>query len=328
MRRRFVEILILTAVVMALPFRCPAPLIYTPGEGWYYELFGGNTKWQRPRAKDQLDVAEKALAAKDYDTAMHAASRVLRVFPLSDYAPEAAYVQGRCFEAEGKDEAAFQAYQDIIDHYPKCTQFNEVLNRQYAIANRFLDGEWFRLWNTIPLYPSMDETANLFGKIVADGPFSPVAPKAQMSIGSAHEKAKDYAEAVKAYETAADKYQNDPQIAADAMYRAGVAWQKQADTAEYDQSAASKAISAYMDFISFFPDDPRVATARKAIEKLKALQVQGSFDVAQFYEQYHEWAGAVVYYNDVLQQNANSPLATLARQRIDALKPLLKSSKR
>ena len=285
--------------------------------------YGETGKWQRPRAKEQFEVAEQAFTNKDYTVTLHAAHRVLRVWPLSDYAPRAAYLVGRCLEIHGKDEAAFNAYQQIIEKYPKSGQYNEVLWRQYEIANRFLDGEWFRLWNLIPLYPSMDETAKLYDKIVSNGPYSEVAPHAQLRIGAAREKQNDYAEAVKAYETAADRYHDQPVIAADAMYRAGVAWEKQADTAEYDQGAAAQAIAAYTDFITFYPDDKRVAAAQKAIAKLKAEQVRGNFEIAQFYEQSHKWAGAVVYYNSVLQLDANSPLAVQARQRIDVLKPRL-----
>ena len=68
-----------------------------------------------------------------------------------------------------------------------------------------------------------------------------------------------------------------------------------------------------------------MADAQKAIVKLKAEQVRGSFEIAQFYEQGHKWAGAVVYYNDVLQLDANSPLAAQARQRIEVLKPRLQA---
>ena len=315
----------MAAVVVLLPSRAPAPLIYIPGEGWYYESHGETGKWERPRAKDQLEVAEQSFTNKDYTTTLHAAHRILRVWPLSDYAPRAAYLVGRCLEAEHKDEAAFNAYQQIIEKYPKSGQFNEVLWRQYDIANRFLGGEWFKIWNWIPLYPSMDETAKLYGKIVSSGPYSEVAPHAQLRIGAAREKQRDYAEAVKAYDTAADRYHDQPAIAADAMYRAGVAWEKQADTAEYDQSAAAQAIASYTDFITFYPDDKRVADAQRAITKLKAEQVRGNFEIAQFYEKGHKWAGAVVYYNAVLQLDANSPLAAQARQRIDVLKPRLQA---
>ena len=308
------------------PFRSPAPIVFIPGEGWYYESYGENANWQRPRAKDQLQVAEEAFKNKDYSIATHAAHRILRLWPLSDYAPRAEYLVGRCLEVQHKDEAAFNAYQNIIEKYPKSGEYNEVLVRQYEIANRFLGGEWFRIWNTIPLYPSMDETAKLYNKIVNNGPYSAVAPHAQLRIGAAREKQRDYGEAVKAYELAADRYHDQPDIASDALYRAGVAWQKQADTAEYDQGAAAKAIAAYTDFMTFYPDDKRVATAQAAIVKLKAEQVRGSFEIAKFYESNHKWAGAVVYYNDVLQLDANSPLATQARQRIDVLKPRLSAT--
>ena len=324
MNRRFrFWFLMVAAVVVLLPLRAPAPLMYVPGEGWYYEPYGETAKWQRTRAKDQLQVAEDAFAAKNYSTTVRAASRVLRVWPLSDYAPRAAYLLGRCQEVDGKDEAAFNSYQKIIEQYPKSSQYNEVLWRQFAIAGRFLNGQFFKLWNTIPLYSSMDETAKLYDKIVANGPYSEVAPHAQLNIGAAHEKEKNYADAVKAYNTAADRYNGQPLIAADAMYRAGVAWQKQADTAEYDQSAAAQAIAAYTDFTVVFPDDRRVAVAQDAITRLKAEQVRGSFKIAQFYESNHKWAGAIIYYNDVLQLDANSPQAASARQRIEILKPRL-----
>jgi outer membrane protein assembly factor BamD len=317
--------ILLFAMVALLPSRSPAPLIYMPGEGWYYEPYGETGKWQRSRAKEQLEVAEQSFTNREYRVTLHAARRVLRVWPMSDYAPRADYLVGRCLEIEGKDEAAFNTYQKIIKQYPKSGQFNEVLQRQYTIANRFLGGEWFKLWNLIPLYPSMDETAKLYNKIVDNGPYSEVGPLAQMRIGTAREKQKNYAAAVKAYETAADRYNDRPAIAADAMYRTGLAWEKQADTAEYDQSAAAQAIAADTDFITFYPDDPRVAGAQKAIVKLKAEQVRGSFEIAKFYEKSHRWAGAIVYYNAVLQLDPNSPLAAQARQRIDVLKPRLQA---
>ena len=325
MNRRLVFWMVLVAGMALLPFRAPAPLIYVPGEGWYYEPYGQNAKWQRSRAKDQLDVAEKAFKTADYTIALRAAHRVLRVWPLSDYAPHAQYLVGRCLEAIGKDEAAFNAYQNIIQKYPKSAEYGEVLWRQYEIANRFLHGQWFKLWGYIPLYTSMDQTANMFGKIVTNGPYSDVAPHAQLRIGAAREQQKDYAEAVKAYETAADRYHNQPVIAADALYREGISYYKQAATAEYDQSTAGQAIAAFTDFITFFPDDKRVPRAEWAIGKLKAEQVRGNFEIAQFYEKTRKWAGAVVYYNEVLQLDPNSRFAAQARQRIESLKPRLQA---
>ena len=332
MNRRFILFFLTVSFVALLPFRSPAPLIYAPGEGWYYEPAGSNGKWTRTRAKGQLDVAEAAYKNKDYSTTLHAAYRILKIWPVSDYAPRALYLVGRCLEMQRRDEAAFDRYQELLKKYPRSQNYDEVLWRQYEIANRFYGGQFFRIfWGYLPLYRSMDETAKMYGKIVDNGPYSAVAPHAQLQIGAAREKDGDYDAAVKAYETAADRYNNQPTIAADAMYRWAVAYQKQSTKAEYDQGKAGMAIAAYTDFITVFPDDKRVPVAQEAIVSLKAEQVRGSFIVAQFYENSktlsatQRRSGAIVYYNEVLQLNPNSPYAAQARQRIEALKPLLQN---
>jgi outer membrane protein assembly factor BamD len=326
MNRRFVFLFVVAAGVALFPFCSPAPLTYTPGEGWYYEPFGGTAGWQRTRAKDQLDAAEQAFKGHDYSLALRAANRVVRVWPLSDYAPRAKYLVGRCLEANGKDEMAFNAYQVIIEQYPKSSEYEDVLWRQYAIASRFLGGEWPKLWGYIPYPLSMDQPADMFDKIVKNGPYSGVAPHAQLRIGAAREKQKNYPAAVKAYEVAADRYQNQPVIVADALYREGISYTKEAETAEYDQNTAAQAIAAFTDFITFYPDDRRVPQAQRIITALKSQQEQGNFQIAKFYEGSKKWDGAVIYYNEVLQLDPNSRYAALARQRIEVLKPRLQAS--
>jgi outer membrane protein assembly factor BamD (BamD/ComL family) len=295
-------------------------LIYRPGEGWTYESAGGGGKWQRTRAKEQLDVAQGALDKKDYGVALKAARRVVRVWPLSDYAPRAQYLVGRCYEATGKDEKAFAEYQKVIEKQPKIDNYQEIVQRQYQIANKYLAGKWFKLWGYIPIFSSMDKTSDMYQKIVKNGPYSDVAPQAQMNIGAAREKQSNYALAAKAYETAADRYHDRPQVAADALYRQALAYNKQAQTAEYDQNTAGQAISTFTDFITLYPNDPRVATAQKTITALRTEQARGSFMIAKFYEKYKRWNGALVYYNEVIVLDPNSPYAGPARQRIDQLK--------
>src|SRR5579859_6601781 len=236
MKRRSFRLLLILLCLLAFPVRSPAPLIYRPGEGWSYEPVGGEGKWQRLRAKEQLDVAQSAFDKQSYGLALKAARRVVRIWPLSDYAPQAQYLVGRCYEAKGEDEKAFREYQKVLEKQPKIGNYVEILRRQFAIANKYLAGKWFKLWGVIPIFSSMDKTSDMFEKIVKNGPYSDVAPQAQLSIGSAREKQKNFAMAAKAYETAADRYHDRPAIAAEALYREGMAYKKEAQTAEYDQS--------------------------------------------------------------------------------------------
>jgi len=307
--------------LLALPQRAPAPLIFRPGEGWTYEPVGGEGKWQRARAKDQLEVAQAAFEKQDYSLATKAARRVVVQWPTAEeYAPKAQFLLGRCYELRRQDEKAFKEYQKLLEKYPKVGNYEEVLQRQYAIALRFLGGQWFKLWGYIPFFPSMDRTAEMFGTIVKTGPFSQIAPHAQLRVGAAHEKAKDYPLAVKAYDVAADRYYDRPVIAADAVFRAGMSHYKQAQKAEYDQGAAGRAIASFTDFATLFPQDKRVPQTQKLITGLRQEQARGSYEIARYYEKRQRWLGALVYYDEVRLLDPKSAYANEALRRIEALK--------
>lgn len=320
MIRRSVRLILIACLLTLWTFETPAPIVFRAGEGWTYEPVGGQGKWTRTRAEDQLQVAQEAFDSGNYSLALKAARRTVRVWPFSDFAPNAQYLAGRCFEEEGKDEKAFKEYQELLTKYPNSANYEEVLKRQFIIANRYLGGQWFKLWGVIPFFPSMDKTVEMYQKLIKTGPYSEVAPEAQMNIGSAREKQSDFPAAVKAYETAADRYHDQKGVAADALYKAGQAYLKQARTAEYDQSIAGQAIATFTDFITLYPEDPRVTEAQAHIASLRTEQSRGSLIVARFYEKKKQWDGALVYYNEVLQRDPQSPYAEEAKQRIEEIK--------
>ncbi|MHB8519830.1 MAG: tetratricopeptide repeat protein [Limisphaerales bacterium] len=305
--------------VMILPHRCPAPLVYRAGEGWTYESVGGRD-WHRSRAKEQLEVAQAAFDRKDYSLALKAAQRTVHQWQYSDYAPQAQYLLGRCYAAKGMDEKAFKQYQMLLEKYPKVANYQEVLTRQIEIANRYLAGQWFKLWGYIPFFPSMDKTAKMYADVIKNGLYSEVAPQAQMNIGAAREKQKDYPKAVKAYEQAADRYHEQKKVAADALFKAGLAYKKQAQTSEYDQSVAGKAIATFNDFMALYPDDARSAQAQGIIDTLRIEQARGSCEIARFYEKRKRWKAAMTYYNEAVDKAPNSKYAAEAKPRIAALK--------
>ena len=320
MNRRSVRLLLVGFALFAFVERCPAPLIFTPGEGWRYEKVGESGSWVRARAKDQLEAAQQAFDAKDYTTAMKAARRTVSVWPFSDYAPQGQYLLGRCHEAREQDEAAFKAYQKLIERYPKVSNYDEVILRQMAIANRFLAGQRYLAFNYVPLFASMDKTIKLYEQIIKNGPYSEIAPQAQINIGAANERkfVSDFPEAARAYERAADKYA-DRKEGTDALYKVGESYFKQAKKAEYDQSIAAQSIATFTDFTTLHSTDKRVPEAQSKIDALKTEQARGSYEIARYYERRHKWEGARIYYNDVVAKDPKSPYAEESRRRIDAI---------
>lgn len=320
---------LLSLVLLTLLFpanECWAPFIYTPGEGWSYETPGQAGKWQRDTAKLQLEAARQAYREEDYKVAVKAAGRVLRKWPLSDYAPEAQHLIGLAHEGNRRDEKAFKAYQTLVARHPNYDKYDEVLQRQFQIANKFLNGQRFRLWGLFPLFRSMDKTAQMYRNLIQPGPYSEVAAQAHLRIGTANEKKKNFAAAFAAYQTVADKYAERKEIAAEALYRAGISLSKEAKDAEYDQSVAKRAIEVFNDFIAFHPDDERVPEAEQNIRKLRVEQARGSLKIARFYDKKNQRQGALVYYNNVvdifsrLLNDAEHEYAAEARKRIAQLK--------
>ena len=320
MNRWYIRVFLVCLAVLLFPFRSPAPLVYRPGEGWSYESPSGKAAdWRKLTAKDQLAVAQTAFDKKDYKLAMKAALRVVASWPLSDYAPQAQYLAGRCYEQRRKDEKAFKTYDQLLAKYPKMPNAAEIQARQMAIADRFLAGEWIKVLGYIPFFPSMDKAAEMYGDIVRFGPYGPYGPAAQMSLGAAREKQKDYPLAVQAYETAADRYSVQTEVAANARYKVALAWNKQARKADYDQSAASQAISSFNDFMVLYPQDPRIPEAQQIIATLKMEQARGDFSTAEYYEKSKHWAAAQIYYNSVRAGVRGAPLADEATRRIEAI---------
>jgi outer membrane protein assembly factor BamD len=319
MKRSSVSMGLVLLLLLALPYRAPAPFVYRPGEGWTYEVPGAKGDWRKVRMKDQLDFAQQAYDQKKYKLALKAAKRVIELRPLSDYAPKAQFLIGLCHEARHQDEYAFNAYQTMLEKYSKAADVKDIQHRQFVITLRFLHGQWFKLWGYIPFFPSMDKTADMFEKIVRYGPYGEFGPPSQMDIGAAREKEKEFELAVQAYELAADRYSEQPQVAAEALYKAALAYNKQARKADYDQSVAGQAISTFTDFMALYPNDPRVADSQRTIAQLKSVEAMGNFRTAQYYEKQKQWAGALVYYNEVRIKNPSSPLAREALQRIEVL---------
>lgn len=329
---RYTIFLVLVFLV-AFPRRCPAPLVYRPGEGWVYETPGEEGKWTRQRAEEQLEVAQDAFDAEQYGLAIKAAKRTVKVWPLSDHAPQAQYLLGRSYQAKGSTEKAFAAYQKLLEKYPKFPDTLDVLQRQFEIANLYLDGKWFKLWGVVPLFPSMQKTVNMYEKIVHSAPYSPVAPQAQMNIGAAREnqasffnKTDPFAEAVLAYETAADRYHDQTDVASTAIFRAGLAYYKQARKADYDQSVAQKAYSTFTDFITLYPNDERVAEAQDLMTELRQEQARGNYNIARYYEKKRRLPAAMIYYNEAFLSDPSGPLAEQSRKKLDTLRAKVGSS--
>lgn len=299
-----------------------AELTWRPGEGWSDESSSSGGVVGKS-SRDTLELAHKLEAQGQRDSAMKAYKNLLRKWPLSFFAPEAQYRIGKIMEDEGDFYSAFQAFQKMVQKYPSSEYFEQALGEQYRIANLYLAGEPQRVWK-IPVGPSMDKTVEMYERIIKNAPYGTYAPQSQYNLGKARENQLRYTDAIDAYQKVIDNYPASS-VAANAQYQIGYAWMRAASSADYDQSAARKAIDAFQDYLVRYPDSDKDDQAQENIKKLAGKQTQGAYNVAKFYETQHDTRAAFIYYNEVVREDPNGPQALEAKKRIQELRPIVQA---
>src|SRR5258708_4524196 len=114
-----------------MPRECPAPLIWTRGEGWTW-VHGGEAVGTNPA--DQLKIAQQLQAKKQSRSAIDAYRRVVKKWPLSSSTEEARLGMAECHSAIGYHYKAFQEYQELVKKHPNTPHFDAILQRQFEIG--------------------------------------------------------------------------------------------------------------------------------------------------------------------------------------------------
>jgi outer membrane protein assembly factor BamD len=142
---------------------------------------------------------------------------------------------------------------------------------------------------------------------------------AQYGIGQALEKSGSITATVNAYQQVVDRYPNSD-VAPNAMYQIGYVYFQASRDTGYDQTAAVRAQEAFEDFLLRYPNSEKVPQAQDNLKTLQSRKTQNSYAIAKFYDKQKNYKAAYVYYNEVIQQQPDSPDAEKAKQRMDQIR--------
>jgi outer membrane protein assembly factor BamD len=171
----------------------------------------------------------------------------------------------------------------------------------------------------VPTLPSMGKAQEMFQKIVTNAPYGRIAPLAQFGIGQALEKEGSITATVNAYQQVVDRYPNSD-VAPNAMYQIGYVYFQASRATGYDETAAVRAQEAFEDFLLKYPNSEKVPQAQDNLKVLQSRKTDNSYNIARFYDKQKNYKAAYVYYNEVLQQQPDSPDAARAKQRMDQIR--------
>ena len=313
---RIRTLVVFIVAVLALPTIGMASVIFQPGKKAKYVVPG-----EEEISGDAAELFQIGQTAeKEGNT-----KRAIKAYKgLVKHHPKDALAAGALFRAAELQEQshdylrAAESFRQLVEKYPGSPHFDEAIEGQFRIGEVYLAGKKLRILG-IPFASSLERAVAIFASVVRTAPYGKYTARAQFDIGLVREKQGANDAAIEAYQAVVDKFPNEP-IAVDAQYQIGYIWFHASKTGTKDIAAASKAKTAFQDFLFHYPNSEKAAQARADLGLLEQKQTSSSFEVAKFYDKQKYYRAAVIYYNEVIRQQPGSTESDRAKKRIDELR--------
>ncbi|MCK9432949.1 MAG: tetratricopeptide repeat protein [Candidatus Omnitrophica bacterium] len=308
--KRIILSLLLISFLAAQP--AYAYWIWTPKSGKWVNpknLPKDNPQSQFAYAKSFFDRDQNEIAKREF-------RKLLKAYPKSAEAAESQYYLGRIEEKEGKSYEAYQAYQMVIDKYPFSERIQEIIELEYKIAERFMGGEKRKAFGFN--LPVDNPAIEIFGKVVENSTYGPLAPKAQYKLGLVLKGAMRYYEAEEEFNKVVTRYP-DSEWASAAQYQIASCRASLSKGFAYDQGSVQEAKEKFEAFVKEHPDAVLSMEAEKNISQIMEKEAEASYNIAVFYEKQKAFDSAKIYYNSVINDYGQTSWAPKAAAQLQIM---------
>ncbi len=273
--------------------------------------------------QEQFAWAMRFYKEGDFQRAADEFVRLTDNYKDSKLAPESQYYAGRSYEELGKYYFAFQHYQKTLDDYPYTKRMEEIIKREYNIANIFQSKDSPKLME-MELSVSLDRAIIMYKKIVDNSPFGEYADKSLFNMAECYRRLRKYDDAIEAYERIVNDYPQS-ELASESKYQLAYARYEASLDPEYDQETTEEALREFRQ-ISRTTAVPAVAEeAEAALKELRSKKADSAVKIAEFYERQKKYQSAIIYYKDVVSKFPGTEVSQEAQAKIDYLKTKVKN---
>ena len=305
---------IAAVAVLAVATPAHAFWIWTPESG----------KWVNPKNSvkqtpaEQLTYANEFFELRKYEDALREYKKLLKYYPKAREAAQAQFGIGRVWEEMKKYWRAVEEYQKVVDRYPFSDLGPKVVERQYVIANLFLEGKAKDREFAKSLLGSDYQIPDIFVKVIKNDPYGPYAPASQYKTGLFHLEKREYQEARDAFEKTVNDYP-DSKWAESARYQIAVADAKRSVGAQYDQKTTTIAVQGFEDYVKNNPDSQLSASAKSQIDKLRLKEAENNFVVGDYYWKTKKYKSARIYWQIVVNQYGDTSWGAKAQEKLKTI---------
>lgn len=330
MRKVIVSAAVMAAAVAAAQYHRPVGTLqqgYATDQFEGFEAFGVDDSiqqktpslWFGVRADSpagQLAYARGELAQGHLRRARKGFEALVREWPATTEAAEAQLDLARLYEQRKKYARAFDEYQYLLTFYTGVCPYDEVLGRQFKIANFLLhDNKGLFGW----ALSGTDAARKRFEQVVRNAPGSPLAPQAMLIVGGIRTSEKETDEAIQVYDGLLNRYPETEQ-ATDAAYLSAKCRYERAARHTYNEAHCRDAISFLRAVTARMPRHPKAKEMRGWLDELSRQLEEQSYANAVFYDsRQRNPSAAAAAYRNFLTEFRDSKYAERARARLAEL---------
>jgi len=266
----------------------------------------------QPAAVDPvLSLVEQLLEQHQYADARKRCVEWLLANKTSPWRDRGLFLEADALYGYGNRIKAFFYLDELMDEYPESSLFYRALERQYQIADQYLNGYKRRLLY-LPILGAEEEGVEMMYRIQQRSPGSPLAEKALLRTADYYYSNGDFDLAADAYAAYIRSYPRSdilPRI----RLRQAFSNLAQFRGLRFD---ATPVIDARIQLVAMIDDYPQVAQQENIPEILQRIDetfARKLFGVADFYSRTHEPRAAVYTYRFLANTYPQSPEAAKAK---------------
>lgn len=267
-------------------------------------------------AAAQFAYAAKLETAGKNKAARKAYEALVRQWPTAPEAAQAQFALAQLFEKMEKYNHAFDEYQYLMTYFAGQCPYNEVLDRQFRIANLLLHGNKSMFgW----LLNGTDTIRERFEKIVVNAPRSAIAPEVMLIIGSIRVSADEKQEAISVYDGILNRFPGSPQSVS-AAYLAAQCRYDLAVKHRYNEPRCRESIAFFKAVLARVPNHPQKEQMTTWLNELTNQLIDQNYQQALFYDtRQRKPEAAKAAYRRFLTEFGDSKYAPQVRARLTEL---------
>lgn len=249
---------------------------------------------------------------------------LVKKYPFTPSAAEAAFQNALIIRHTGRMDDAFEALQSFLNDYRDSPRFNEAIEKQFELAEEAKGGRKQRGLLLVAMKMNSSDIIEFYDRIIRNAPFGKYAPLAQFSIAEIQQDLNEKDKAVAAYQRVVENYPGTSQ-AAEAQFRIGSISNIAAQRSE-DASNLLAARDALRTYIASNPGGERKQETEMILSQVNTAEANQSLTVAKFYKRMGKTRAAAIYLNEALKYGsaevsaeARTLLAELAAEDPDGV---------